>query len=61
MGFVMTFVAQFIKTGFEVRLMLAKLKRRQNAAKIGAVATIVEQRNIPVGAEGVEKLEQRAW
>ena len=61
MGFVMTFVAQFIKTGFEVRLMLAKLKRRQNAAKIGAVATIVEQRNIPVGAEGVQKLEQRAW
>ena len=40
--------------------MLAQLERRQNAAVVGAVAAVVEQRNVPVGAQRVQELEQRA-
>ena len=59
MGLIMTLIAQFIKTGFKIRLVLAQLEGRQNPTIVGTVATVVEQRNIPVGAEGVQELQQR--
>jgi hypothetical protein len=53
MGLVVALIAQFIEPGFEVRFVIAQLKRRQYTAVVGTVATIVEQRNIPVRAQGV--------
>ncbi len=60
MGFVMTFIAQFVQARFEIRLVLAQFERRQHAAIVGAVAAVVEQRDVPVRAERVQELEQRA-
>ena len=59
MRFVVALIAQLIETSFKVRLVLAQLEGRQNPTIVGAVATVVEQRNIPVGAEGVQELQQR--
>ena len=59
MGLIVTLIAQLIETSFKVRLVLAQLEGRQNPTIVGAVATVVEQRNIPVGAKGVQELQQR--
>ncbi len=48
-GFIVAVIAQLMESGFEIRLMIAKLERRQHAAIIGSVAAIVEQRDVPVG------------
>ena len=60
MGFVMTFIAQFVQARFEIRLVLAQFERRQHAPVVGAVAAVVEQGDVPVRAERVQELEQRA-
>ena len=40
--------------------VIAKLERRQHAAIVGAVAAVVEQRDVPVRAQRVQEFEQRA-
>ena len=60
MGFVMALIAQLVQARFEIRLVLAQFERRQHAAIVGAVAAVVEQRDVPVRAQRVQKLEQRA-
>ena len=40
--------------------MIAKLERRQYAPVVGAMAAIVEQRNVPVRTQRVEEAQQRA-
>lgn len=59
MGLIVTLIAQLIETSFKVRLVLAQLEGRQNPTIVGTVATVVEQRNIPMGAKGVQELQQR--
>ena len=60
MRFVVALIAQLVQTRFEIRLVLAQLERRQHAAIVGAVAAVVEQRDVPVRAQRVQELEQRA-
>jgi hypothetical protein len=59
MGFVVALIAQLIEPGFEIRLVLAQFERRQHAAIVGAVAAVVEQRDVPVGAKRMQELQQR--
>ena len=59
-GFVVAIVTQLIQPGFKIRLMIAKLKRRQYAPVIGAMTAIMEQRDIPVRTQRVEEAQQRA-
>ena len=40
--------------------MLAQFERRQHAAVVGTVAAVVEQGDVPVRAQRVQELEQRA-
>jgi hypothetical protein len=40
-GFIVAVIAQLVQTRFEIRLVLAQLKRRQYATIIGAVAAII--------------------
>ena len=60
MGFVVTLIAQLVQPRFEIRLVLAQFERRQHAAVVGAVAAVVEQRDVPVRAQRVQELELRA-
>ena len=59
MGFVMALIAQLVQPRFEIRFMLAQFERRQHATIVGAVAAIVEQGNVPVGAQRMQELQQR--
>lgn len=55
---VVTIVAQLMQAGFKIRLVIAQFECRQHAAIIGTVAAIMEQRNVPVGAKGMQELQQ---
>src|SRR5438128_4201750 len=54
-------VAQIGKKTFE-RLILSRrhFQRGQHASEIGAVISVMEQRNIPSAAQRIEELKQRA-
>ena len=56
----MAIVAQLMQAGFEVRLVIAQFECRQHAAVIGTVTAIVEQRDVPVGAQRMQELQQRS-
>ena len=60
MRFVVTLIAQFLQTRFEIRFVIAQFKRGQYAAIVRAVAAVMEQRDIPVGPQRMQELEQRA-
>lgn len=59
-GLVVPLIAERVEVSVEIRLFVVDLERCQHATKIGAVAAIVEQRNVPVRAQRLQELQQRA-
>ena len=58
--FVVAIVAQRLQVPLEFRLGLRQFEGRQHPAEVGAVAAIVEQRNVPVRAQRLQEFQQRA-
>lgn len=56
----MAIVAQRLQVPLEFRLGLRQFEGRQHPAEVGAVAAIVEQRNVPVRAQRLQEFQQRA-
>lgn len=59
-GFIVAVVAQRLQVLFELGLGLRQLESRQHPAEVGAVAAVVKQRNVPVGAQRLQEFQQRA-
>ena len=55
----MAVITQRLQVLFELRFLFIQLERGQHAAKIGAVAAVMEQRNIPVRAQRMQEFSTR--